>query len=508
MKSNFFGAALTVIVLCFYSVASAQTYAESALQFSRTALTGSARIQALGGAQIALGGDYSSALSNPAGLGLYNRSEVTIGTAFTSLNTSTEYLGNKDSDFKSSLNIPGFSIALHFPKDNDGEGFLGGTFVISMSRTNDFNQSTFYQGSNKNTSIIDSFIGNADSYQGTAYDSPDLIFGEGQPEYNSPTGLAYYNYLIGPKNIIDPNNSNQEYFTDVTSIPYQQETIKTKGRSNQWSFAYGGNYSDKLFFGGSIGITSLNYSTSKSYSENFNDEIFSSLTLNETLTVRGSGINATVGAIGRPANFIQIGMSFSTPTVYSLSENYEASMNTYWKNYNYKFGNDSISLNDEFGQTDIVTSNYTLVTPLKFSSGVAFISKFGFITGDIELTNPATARYSSNTTGPNFSGANRKIKSTYKTMVSYRIGAEFRHDIFRARLGYGVQANAYRTEYDNDNKITSLSGGVGIKNKKFFLDFALINSRGENIYSPYDGAPTVAIKNSLTKGIVTFGLTF
>src|SRR5688500_8666002 len=121
MRLKLFGATLTVIILCFNFELSAQSYAESALQFSRTALTGSARIQALGGAQIALGGDYSSALSNPAGLGLYNRSEVTISTAFTSLTTRSNYLDNKDSDFKSSLNIPGFSLALHFPKDNDGE---------------------------------------------------------------------------------------------------------------------------------------------------------------------------------------------------------------------------------------------------------------------------------------------------------------------------------------------------------------------------------------------------
>ena len=55
-----------------------QTYSESALTFSRTLPAGSARILGMGGAQISLGGDYSSAYSNPAGLGMYNRSEFTI----------------------------------------------------------------------------------------------------------------------------------------------------------------------------------------------------------------------------------------------------------------------------------------------------------------------------------------------------------------------------------------------------------------------------------------------
>ena len=43
--------------------ASAQTYAEEALLFSRINPGGSARIQAMGGSQVALGGDYSAAFS-------------------------------------------------------------------------------------------------------------------------------------------------------------------------------------------------------------------------------------------------------------------------------------------------------------------------------------------------------------------------------------------------------------------------------------------------------------
>ena len=66
-------------MLCLLASSSfAQSYVESALLFSRTVPGGSARIQGMGGSQIALGGDFSSNLSNPAGLGMYNRSEVTF----------------------------------------------------------------------------------------------------------------------------------------------------------------------------------------------------------------------------------------------------------------------------------------------------------------------------------------------------------------------------------------------------------------------------------------------
>jgi hypothetical protein len=509
MRLKIFGATLTVMLLLFSNGLSAQSYAESALQFSRTMPTGSARIQALGGAQVALGGDYSSTLSNPAGLGLYNKSELTISTAFNSFNTASTYRGNNESDFKNSLNFPGLSVVLHFPKANDGNGFLGGTFGLSMSRINDFNQSIFYKGTNNNSSIIDSFIGIADSYGDSEFSSPDQIFDEGQPEYNTPTGLAYYNFLIGPKDILDEPGSPREYFTDVVTVPEQQESVRTRGHSNQWSFSYGGNYSDKIFFGAAIGLTTLNYKNTKTYSENFpGNNIFSNLNLNENLSVKGTGINATLGVMGRPVNFIQVGMSFTTPTVFQLSEKYDASMSTNWKDYDYWDGEETITLENESANTDIVTSDYSLVTPLKFSTGIAFISKYGFITGDIELTNLARAKYSSDTEGLSFSDANREIKSTYRSVINYRIGAEFRYDIFRVRAGYGVQANPYRNKFDIDTNISSISGGVGIRIKKIFVDFALINSRGDNLYSPYDGGSTVELKNSLTKGLVTFGFTF
>ena len=82
-------------LLCLIaSMSYAQSYVESALLFSRTRPGGSARIQGMGGSQIALGGDYSVGLSNPAGLGMYNRSEVTFTPGYSTYNTEADYLGN------------------------------------------------------------------------------------------------------------------------------------------------------------------------------------------------------------------------------------------------------------------------------------------------------------------------------------------------------------------------------------------------------------------------------
>ena len=162
------GLFLSGIVMSLSSSVLAQSYAESALLFGRTQPSGSARIQSLGGAQIALGGDYSSALSNPAGLGMFNRSEFTFTPGYTSYNTSAlfrtnggEPSGNFSKENSSKINIPGLSYVHHFPSAkprDENTGYVGGAFGISMSRINDFNRSTIYGGSNETSSIVDYFL--------------------------------------------------------------------------------------------------------------------------------------------------------------------------------------------------------------------------------------------------------------------------------------------------------------------------------------------------------------
>src|SRR6267142_848212 len=105
---KFVSLALSGFSMLFSIHAGAQTYAEEALLSSRITPGGSARIQAMGGSQVALGGDYSSAFSNPAGLGFFNRSEATFSMGTNFYNSKSGYLGNSTSDSKSNFNVPGF----------------------------------------------------------------------------------------------------------------------------------------------------------------------------------------------------------------------------------------------------------------------------------------------------------------------------------------------------------------------------------------------------------------
>lgn len=498
---------LSAIVLLNFAGASAQDYTETALLFSRTNPGGSARILGLGGSQTALGGDYSSALSNPAGLGMFNRSEFTFSLGLADHQTSANYLGTHADDNRSVFNIPGISYVWHMPKQNE-ESFYGGSLGISLSRVNDFNRSTFYQGDNDQSSIIDFFIEQANG------ETTDQFF-EGGSNYSTPAGLAYFNYLIGPKSILPEPGPNDEYFTDAT-YPYQQEEIVVKGASNQWSISYGGNVKDMFFFGGGIGITSLRYESQKIFTEDFAGDVdLEALQMVENLSIRGSGFNATFGAIVRPVNFLQVGLSYTTPTFYGLTETYDASMWSRWNDFDY-YGDGETILGDNSNdpeETEIITSDYNFTAPMKLRGGIAFISKYGFITGDFELVNPGKAKYGSRDTRISFANDNESIQTVYQSVLNYRIGAEFRLDVFRLRAGYGVQANTFREGFDVDNTITSISGGAGIRMKKFSIDLAIVHSAGKTFqYQPYtfsDGTGPVAdLKNKSLLGVVTVGFNF
>src|SRR5690606_38375492 len=142
------------------------------------------------------------------------------------------------------------------------------------------------------------------------------------------------------------------------------------------------------------------------------------LALQEVLDIRGTGINATLGVIVRPVNFFQVGASITTPTFYQMSETYNAELSTSWKNFEY-FGDGQVILNNESAATDIVTSDYTLTTALKFSTGIAFITKRGYIAGDVEFVNPSKTKSDSETSGISYAPENAAIRETFKAVTNF-----------------------------------------------------------------------------------------
>jgi hypothetical protein len=514
MRSFFF---LSAIALLISGSLYGQSYTETALLFSRVQPGGSARIQALGGTQISLGGDYSSAFSNPAGLGMYNRSEFSLSVGQRGFTNDSRYFGQSTSENDSKLNIPGFGAVFNVPSSREGGSFIGGSFAISFNRTNDFNNRFRYSGGNRSNSIIDSFLDQAWGDNTSQFD--ELGY-----NYNSPVGLAYYNYLIGPASTIDSSFPDDEYFTDVQSnleeltVANQSEEVVTSGASNQWSISYGANFFDRIFVGAGIGITSIRYTSEKNFTEDFdNDVYFNGLSLEESVKISGSGINATLGVIARPVDFLQIGFAYTTPTYYELNDSYEAFLSTSWKDFRYYEnrvcdGDEcNTILRNESAGTDVLSTEYNFRSPSRISAGVTLISKIGFISGDVEYGRFDNAKYNSEVQGVSFAFENDDIQRTLKSALNVRLGAEYRYKIFRVRAGFASQGNAFANE-SLGNSVQSYSGGVGVRLKKFFADFAIIRQNQDLRYSPYyteiGELPIADIARNEIRGLITVGITY
>ena len=479
-------------------------YYEDALRYSFTNPGGSARIQALGGAQSALGGDVSSAYSNPAGLGFFNQSTF-VGTPGLNFQTaSSSFLDQSDRNNRTTFNINNLGVVIEkttgpFAEDK----FKGGSFGFSLTRTNDFQYNHGYEGFNDFNSIIDFFLQQSNGIPESNIDNRGAV------------SLAYYNYLINPV----PDEVGI-YDSFVLGFPRQAEIIESRGSQYQLSASYGANYDDKIYFGAGVGIPVLGQTINKLYIEDsfefideesgewVVDDAINNIILEESLRTDGIGINGTFGLIYRPVNLFRIGISYTTPTIMSMSDESTSSLQTNYNNF--YFAPEDTVLNNLFSEGEIIVSNYTLTTPGRLNAGVAlFLGKNGFLTGDVEFVDYAGARLSSN----DFSTVsdNETIGNLYTSVINYRLGAELRLDAVRLRGGYSYMADPIANS-TFDGSVSSYSAGIGYRNRDYFVDLAFVNRSNNQLYAPYnliDGSQPVAeISNRVSSFLLSVGFNF
>ncbi|MFD2999716.1 OmpP1/FadL family transporter [Pontibacter toksunensis] len=518
------------LALGWSGTAFAQTEVD-ALRYTQLGVTGSARVQGLGGAQTALGADISNLSSNPAGIGLFRRSEFSFTPALQFNTTDTDINGARQSDERNLLTIPQAGIILSNRKgDEDASDWRGLNFGINLTRLNNFNQRISYnntidlderfeQGLYGNT-IVDYFADQANnralSGGQTLRQSLDAEFGEEV----SIEGLAYSTYLIDI--FEDAQGQYAEPLYSLGDIA-QSEVIERRGSQNQIDIGVGTSYRDRIYLGASVGIVTTNLTQESTFLESGNyvasfDEDGNpvregnySLELFDQFTTRGAGVNLKVGIIARPIDALRLGASIQTPTAYTLTDTYQRSL------YSTTLNPDTGVPEDNSASEVPGDFSYSLTTPFKATGGVAvFLGKYGFITGDVEYVNYAGTRFSADDTygngsGNMFTNLNNSISSMYQSAMSYRIGAEGRYESFRVRAGYAHSGDPYASS-ELDGAINSVSLGAGIRLQNYYADLAYVRSTSDSRYSPYqfgDGTePVVGISNTQNSVLLTVGYNF
>ena len=519
-----------ILLLCLpLALSAGRAFAQDetdALRYSQLQFGGSARTLGIGGANVALGADYGSTSSNPAGLGLYQKSEIQLspGVGIGSgdglmINPSTPGTATQLSQNANSFHLGGSAVfSGRRNRQNTDRAWKGGAFAIGFTRVADFNAGSNYQATLPDSRSLfqrlreprTPLVGTGNGSLTEQYDT--------QGYYNLD-GLAFGAFLT---DTISRRVNGQRQYSLLTQtrrgLVGQGEQITNTGSMSQFDLAYGGSYRDKLYIGLGLGIVSSNFRQRRDFTETEADAstLINNYTLRDEVQTAGTGLNARLGFIYRFSDVVRIGGSVQTPTWMNLTDTYSS---TIVANFDALNGQQAFQNNVSTGTNQYA---YKITTPFRANGGVAVtVGKYGFLTGDIEYVGYQQARLNSdpnNTLGDNasFASTNSYIAQTYDKAINLRFGGEARIDIFRVRLGFARYGSPYNKAYVNPS-FTNLDQnyytvGLGVRQGNFFLDLAGVYTRYNTYYSPYllnnYNEPVIQVQNSRFTTTLTGGLTF
>jgi len=480
------------IIICIAGIliiqsANAQNETD-ALRYSQLTFGGTARSNSMAGAFGALGADFSTLSTNPAGIALFRKSEISFSPSVFSQSTTSTYYGQQASDSKLSFNFGNAGIVwtINSAGGPEGAGWRSFNLGFGYNRSNDFSNNINIQGTNPTSSLADVFVHNANGVNSSSLDA----FNE---------GLAYNTFLI------DNPGGGTEY---VTYLPagavMQRKSIQTSGGMGETAISFGGNYAGKLYIGGTLGIPSINYTENSTYTEipvSSSSGQVTSFQFNQYLHTTGTGINFKLGLIYRLADFARIGIAVHSPTSFSMHDHYSSDMSTAFKDSSFSSSSPSGAY------------NYNLVTPPRFIGSLGFVvAKKILIGAEYEYVDYSYAQLHSSDAGA-FSDVNNRIKQEYKAVGNIRAGIEWKIvEPVAIRIGYAYYGNPYNSSFNIDASRSSYTAGIGFRGERFFVDLAYIMTQYKENYFLYD--PTIVtvdpVNNSFSASTImaTFGFKF
>jgi hypothetical protein len=483
-------------------------YAGDALRFSQTNYGSTARFKGLGGAQIGVGGDMSSLNGNPAGLGLFTKSEFALTPEFNNNNSKTNYLNVNSTTTKGQLNINQIGAVLFTPvykqKGQDTKkGLISGVFGIGYARNNDYSMESNYSGTNGDNSITDYFAELGGST------TPNNL-GEGSLER-----MAYDNYLISRDNVA--NNYFSETFVDKNFNQFNKQSKNElrSGSVSEFNFSAAANISNKVYLGLSVGIIDIKYNSDAQFIETGRAREYTSagvltgnnidynLKFNQNQTTKGSGLNGKLGLIVRPVDNLRLGATLQTPTWFVIDDSYSE-------------GLDNTGTIRGTSDTQTYDFTYKLRTPFKGSFGASYIiGGTALISADIDYIDYASARISSSAgfaDATTINNTNTSIRNNYQNAINYRVGAEYKIDKISLRGGYGVMGSPYKSDTSDAFDTKMYSGGLGYRINNYYLDLAYQRIEASNTTSPYTlnsfKEPVANVTNTRDNFFLTLGIRF
>lgn len=487
MKKILIITALVIFVHQLY----AQT-ADDALRIAQNYYEGTARSMAMGGSFGALGADFSTASTNPAGLALFRKSQYSFGSAINFSYVQSLYNGETQNDEQADVNLSSMGYVKVFRNNSSGANtWKYFQFSFGMNRLRNFNSNRTMAGNNYSNSKLDVYLENADG----------IPYGDIE---NDPNG--YYGFDLQQAwqlYLIDTIPGYQDWY--YSAVPfggvYQKEQIRTSGSLNEWYFSLSTNVNNFLYLGATVGFPSLDYNRDSYYTETDNADTipyFNSWEYDQSLQTKGMGVNVKLGAILQPAKWLRVGVAYHSPTYYfSLQDNW------YTSTYANLGWTDPQTVSSPTG-----TFDYHLKTPGKVLGNVGLILfDRGSISAEYEWVNYSKMNLNSSTY--NFQAENNDVQQYYHATSNFRMGTEWRFGFVDLRGGYAVYGSPFARNF-NDGKRQSVSGGIGFHLKNYIVDLAYVHSTQSRDYYFY-GTNDISVNpvsNTYTNNSLVMSLSF
>lgn len=454
-------------------------------------LNGTARFVGMGGAMNALGADLSTMGTNPAAIGLYRRSDMALtGSATVQPNGLSMGDINKA---RASFDQAGFVYAC--PVGNSGLKFIN--FGFNYQKRRNFKN---FIGLD-NIGLKDGMSQSWQMMDLAYYNNQWLDLAADKDDYKYTTPLTVVGY---DAQMIEANRDKDGKVTGYTPSNAQSYNYHRAqwGGIQQYDFNVSFNVDDQIYAGLTMGIYNVNMHSRLEYGETLVDNQGQTGAYNMTTleNLTGTGIDVKLGVIIRPIEDspFRIGMAFSTPIFYDLTQNsyiYMSSPYAYTDDKGQEF--DRTEADAQIGDYD-----YRIRTPWRFNlsmgttigSSVALDAEY-----EVSKYTGAQVRYPNYDSYYDYSVSSTKdkamdgeIDACLQAVHTFRIGMEARlaKGIY-GRLGYNYVSKPFKddaflnlftdspsyaystnTDYVNLGAINRVTAGLGVRGKHFYADMA------------------------------------
>ena len=448
---------LAIMGIILSLAAQGQVSEQYPLLLSQYGLSGTASYISRAGAMGAVGGDFTAASYNPAGLGLYGSNEFIFSSGLNLAYTSSTFDRLKSNDNRANFNVGNLGLIMNF--DITGSTVKNVQFGFGFNKLKDYNSRVSLTRENVTNSYINHIFN-------SIMNANDL-----RNDYVTSGVITVDTISDSLYNLYD-----SEFLAGTFN---QYKKIETSGYLSEMTFSMSANVGNAIYVGATVGVPMFSYKRDEFFSEECTSDPSVGYYNGTSITeLEGAGINLKLGTIVKPIDWLRLGVAIHTPTYYVVTDRYYSAVE-----YNRYRGGMAPDL------------EYSIQSPFRFIGSMALVfgdNKSpikGTLSADYEYADYSTMKYGFTNDVRYENQINRNISNIFQSTNTLRVGGELKVGIMALRAGYATLGNPYMKN-ENDASQQYITGGIGWRTRNIVLDFgyAYMLTGDKALHYYYDGS--------------------